>query len=1015
MPLSKQVVPVIFEGGVDTKTTAQTVVPGKFLVLENCVRLKANKVKKRFGFQALGMDLNTGGTINNGKALARFKDDLLLFGRDSTDSSQDRIYSYLSSNNNWVSRGAASAAVIDSLPIIRNSYKQSMGDIAVGNGLTLSVWEDSRGGVRGSVVDNTTNVSVLYDFSISTTATRVKCIHIDDTFIIWYLEGAVMKARTISGLSPTSLSAAQTVIGAGVAGPFDIVAISDNYGVYAATVSSQVRYGYVLPDGTVGDLLDGVPNSITTTFSGANALTVSADEATSQIYVAAIDGSNVLHVECNTYDFLNAGLDSVATGVTGRNVTVVRNAATIQVYYEASATNTYDHYIIGRTVTWSGSGSPTLSAATTFMRSVGLSTKAFVIEDQIYVGATFETDVQPTYFIIRDDGLIVARVLGSLGGGLTRGTDGVLKSGLCRSAEVNAAAQYVLFNVRLKLQAAQDNTLLSASEGLNRIQVSIGTSTYSTDTLGENLHVAGGTLLDYDGVSVFEHGFHVFPEEVTSSVASGSATFPATGTYSYQATYEWVDARGQIHRSAPSFITSQTLGATTAEISIVVPKLRLTSKQANGRAPVKIVIYRSDVNLSAVLYKLVEIANDSTSEPNVVKTDDQITFTDTNSLGADLTSQEILYTTGGTLENIAPSSSKVLARHKNRIFLGDLEDETRIQYSREWVYGESVCFSDGLEIRVDALGGKVTAMQSLDDKLVIFKRDRLFALSGDGPVDTGANNTFTLPILVSGDVGTRDPDSLIIMPNGLMFKSDKGIYLLTPGLQLEYVGAAVEDFNHLSISGAVLMEDLNEIRYTTSDGSTLVYNYYFNQWSTFTNYEAESCVIGLNSFLHLKSDGTVNQEIPDTYDDNGQRIQMNIETSWMSVAGLQGFQRVYWIHALGDFKSHHYAKMKLAYNFESVYNEVMYYDTRTGQGTGVYGDIGPYGTGPYGGSLDASTVWQFRTKPARQRCESIKIRLEDLDTIAETPGACFELVGITFVVGVKRNGMRQSPAKTIGV
>jgi hypothetical protein len=1004
MPLSKQLIPVVFEGGLDTKTGKQTVVPGKFLVLENCRRLKANKTTKRYGFTSLGMDIASGGSMTRGSALSKFKEDLLLFGRASTNTTRDKLFSYSSTNDNWLDRGSASTAVIDSLPIIRNSYKQAEPDIAVGAGLTLSVWQDSRGGARCSVIDNGTGAVILYDAEVSTLATQIRCVYLTNVFVMVYrASDSTLRTRTISTLAPTVINAEQTVIGSGIPqASFDVIAATDFYALYAvSTGAATTQYGYILQSGLIGDVLDGVPAPITAAVTSARGCTIEVDQVNSRLYIGTIGSLYEVGLICNAYSFAS------------RNITIkVLADFSAIVYYEIGAPKTTNHYIKQTPFTWSGSGAPTGLSISVFMRSVGLVSKAFILDGEVYVGAAFESNTQPTYFVIRSDGLIVSRALGGLGNGLTKNPAGALVSGLCSTPAASDTSKYMLFGVKLKLEAKDDGTLLSSSVGLNRIQVSVSSVTYSTDTIGENLLIAGGTLLNYDGVSVTEHGFHVFPEEVSSNLVGGTSTFPALATYTYQVTYEWIDAQGQIHRSAPSFLTQETLVLTTDKIEITIPKLRLTQKQ-NGRAPVKICVYRSDADLSAVLYKLREFSNDNTVEAGVIKTDDEVIYTDTNADAAGLTSREILYTTGGVLENIAPPSSKVLARHKNRIFLGDLEDTTQVAYSREWVYGEGLNFSDGLFVRVDALGGKVTAMGALDDKLVIFKRDRIFALSGDGPVDTGANDTFTLPILVSGDVGTTDPDSLVIMPDGLMFKSDKGIYLLSTGMQLDYVGAPVEDFNHLSVSGAVLMEDLNEVRFTTSDGSCLVYNYYFKQWSVFTNYAAESCVIGLNSFLHVKTDGTVNQEIPDTYDDNGSRIKQALETSWLSFAGLQGFQRVYWIHCLGEFISHHFTEMKLAYDFESVYNETVYFDTRVGLGTGVYGDTGPYGSGGYGGT-GSSGVWQFRCKPKRQRCEAVKIRLEDIDTIGLEAGGSFDFVGLSFVVGNKKNGMRQTPAKTVG-
>jgi len=159
----------------------------------------------------------------------------------------------------------------------------------------------------------------------------------------------------------------------------------------------------------------------------------------------------------------------------------------------------------------------------------------------------------------------------------------------------------------------------------------------------------------------------------------------------------------------------------------------------------------------------------------------------------------------------------------------------------------------------------------------------------------------------------------------------------------------------------------------------------------------------------------VHKEVAGTYADNGVRYSMGIETNWLSFAGLQGFQRIYKTLLLGEFVSHHYTKVSIAYDFESAYNEVIYYNTQTGIYTGgLYGEEGDtYGDEtPYGG--DSSDVYQFRLFPRRQKCQSMKLRIEDIDTIGDAAGGSFKLVSMACEVGRKRGANKLGTSKSIG-
>ena len=81
----------------------------------------------------------------------------------------------------------------------------------------------------------------------------------------------------------------------------------------------------------------------------------------------------------------------------------------------------------------------------------------------------------------------------------------------------------------------------------------------------------------------------------------------------------------------------------------------------------------------------------------------------------------------------------------------------------------------------------------MDGRLVVFKRAVIQAITGAGPNDLG-QGAFNPPQAASTAIGTSIPGSVVAMPDGIMFQSSKGIWLLDRGLGLTYVGAPVEQY-----------------------------------------------------------------------------------------------------------------------------------------------------------------------------------------------------------------------------
>lgn len=1014
MALQKSLVPVLFAGGLDTKSAKQLVVPGKFLVLENCIRRKLGRVEKRFGFEALGQGVVGADSIASGIRLARLNDDLVLMN-------SERIYSHSPANDNWIDKGPVSSVVVQSTPIVRNSRVQGMADIASTNGITVSIWE-SRGTsteIHCAVFDETSGSAIVADETLSTNGSRPKVIAISGQFIMVYLEGNALKFVRLSASDPTQFFAEDDLVGSSVSAtaPFDICQISVKAGLAYVTTGGQIKIAQFNYAGELGNGVNGMPTPITvgavTDFTNLTCVNIVANPEDNVVHVAyhASTGAfaNQVRVTATDTAFIASSSVAIETLAGVRNIGAAPfSGGVFQVFYEVSAASVKNHYVKEAQTTYTTTIAVTASAGI-FLKSVGLLSKPDAVDGRAYVAVTHESTLQSTYFIARDDGLLVGKASPGLGGGLTRtvGTDAVptraLQSGLTAFPCITGSTCSFVGPVTNRLQADLDGTVTGSAYGIQRFNIQFNAATLYSDQLGQNLHVGSGILGAYDGVSLTELGFNLFPEGIsalTSNTASGAIT--SSGVYRVTAVYEWIDGFGQIHQSAPDTKLTVTMGVADDTISVIVPTLRLTSKTGD-RVDVKIVVYRTIDGGIEVLYRDNEATNDLTVDAV------SITLTQADST---LRTKAVLYTTGGILENIAPPSASIVLKHKNRLFLAGLEDVNQVAYSKEFVSGEGVAFSDAFILQVDPRGGPIKSLGVLDDKLIIFKEDRAFALSGDGPLDTGAQNDYFSPFLISGDTGCREQESIAITPNGLIFKSDKGIYLLDRSLTMQYVGSPVENYNSLNVTSSTILEDNNEVRFTTSDGQALIYNYFFDQWSTFTNYQAVSAINVLGAYHHLRSDGQVRRETQG-YLDAGGKIKMAIETSWLAFANLQGYQRIYRYAFLGDFVSSHITRVKLAYDYEEAFTETVYFNVDTGLDLSYYGDDPTYGDSDvYGGS--GSGVYQFSSKPRRQKCESMKFRIEDIDNQVLEGGGSFNLVGLTLEIGQKGTINKMRGSKRIG-
>jgi hypothetical protein len=283
-------------------------------------------------------------------------------------------------------------------------------------------------------------------------------------------------------------------------------------------------------------------------------------------------------------------------------------------------------------------------------------------------------------------------------------------------------------------------------------------------------------------------------------------------------------------------------------------------------------------------------------------------------------------------------------------------------------------------------------------------------VSGPGPfANPDVGGGWTNPQLITSDVGCISADSIGYTPVGIIFQSQKGIYLLGRDQSVTYVGASVEAYNEQSITACTLIEDKTQIRLLTDSGQTLLSDYLFEQWSTFTNHEGQDALLVGGLYHYLRNDGQVWRETPGSYRDNNTQVRRAEETAWLKLAGhAQGWQRLWFMEIIGEYISAHTLRVSIGFDYEEGWTGVpILIDTSEGRVEGLYG-AGLYGAGPYGGSPD--TRYQFEIHIG-QECEAVRFRFEDVEA-TNAFGASYELTELVLTGGVERSTFQIEHARS---
>lgn len=1020
MALNKQDFWVPLARGLNQKTDARALSPMELSDLQNAEFTKAKGIQKRFGSTALTMTDTSGNAITNFRRLATRDNELLLFTKEA-------LYTYIDNDDRWASRGSYYAVKNTERDISIRTTEQYNGNRCTAANVTLYVWVDkvgATGTVRATAVDATTGGIIVADQSLGT-GERPKIFYLSsaDKFLIIWINGS----NVLQYLAVDPDSVATDIAGSVTSGT------TAANGYYDACLRTGTDTVWVVGNdpgggaGGVGTAGDYWIRSATSNSGGVITLGVAtakardSDAAIAISYGATPDYLGVVRNDSVTADILadvltGAGGGDVATYVdiavdnsvssTANQITCVwkdttdSSAYRCYAFWSSDAAADSDDAVNTEYGWFSSSGTTSGPASTILAYTVRPASKAFLhngvpclnlVFDRYAVASATQIAAQPqsSYFLWHLTGGFIGLSCLRVAGGHQK-TTSFLPEVQNTSSNVYSwlgLTRSVFISSRTGSKDENNNPNAYRDRNLRDI-----TYTFDSDDarravqVGKTLYIAGSMPMQYDGASLVEIGWLIFPW-VLSLAVDGTGTTPAEGTYFYRPFLEANNKQGERTISSSVWIESVTHGAgVNGRIVADIPYQPITRRSLTTGGS-GIVLYRSKEgpNQDSPRWRVTSHDPSTTGAnsylPNSSASSSwSVTYDGDDLSDSNLVTKEIEYLSRRPipLDNLSPASCTIIAHCQRRIFLGGLTNPNAFAYSQYREDGCTVEFNDALAGETPGIGGDVTGFASLNESVIVFKERAIFLLPGTGP-DNNAQGAYGEPQLISRQIGCTKQDLLCETPMGVIFMSRRGIWLLDTSYQLQPIGFAVEDEATTNTYVKVIAcPDQPQVRFLSSTtDKTLVYDYDAQQWSVWT-------IDGLDAVVHrnvykLLDSTAVRPDSYTTWKENGTAYSLIVQTGWIRPDEAWSWNRIYQFFIIGEYRASHTLRIRIAYDgVESWIDDETWAATPT----------------TVGGVLEC------RVYPSRQKCSAMKIRIEDTNN-SGTRDESLALTGILFRVGLK--------------
>lgn len=560
-------------------------------------------------------------------------------------------------------------------------------------------------------------------------------------------------------------------------------------------------------------------------------------------------------------------------------------------------------------------------------------------------------------------------------------------------------------------------------QGVRRLKIvsppSSEGDTYRNISISGEAYAAGAFLTAYDGRRPFDFGFPRSSSiNIYASAMVGSGGHLTAGNYQYTVVAKFQSAAGITHRSPVAPPLSYTAMTNDSMVLVLMPQVQAWKGNSSSLVvePLRVMseLYRTTQdgeNLQRLTFS--PTYNVLMNDPMIVNTfTDSVSDSNITPLLAgtliQLDARPVVYN-AGELDDYAPPAALSIHLHRGRIFLIALDKRT-VWVSKNYLDDPGV--APGFHpTEILTFDEDLTGLSSIDDKLIIFSAESIWYVTGAGAAPDGSESDYE-PIKLQVDSGCTNGRSIVAMPEGVLFQSGRGIYLLSRDLNISWKGKGIQDDIALFpfVTSAVLVDAKNQVRFTCNDqvgpnaGIVLVYDYIRGQWSRFeytgvgvagqgavARVPIMDACIWQGAYTFVTPSGNVYQESTSTFDD-GAFIVMDFETAEIFGQGPLSADRI-----------------RRAYILASVLGDGTY---APGATLTVYKDGGV--------SADQTRVWSgaeiftigngnLGVHIKSQKAESLRLRFTSAMTSGLTNGAGFKVSALSFEVGSKK-GMEKRPA-----
>ena len=1015
MGLQRDIVAIPLVGGLDTKTEATVVVPGQLTVCENGEFTKGGSLRKRAGHTATPAELTDGTPITDAVGLASLKDGWVLLGRRNA-------YALDSVRNAWTVLGPYTPITYKASEIANAASEQTQADLASVNGITVVAWEDSRGGIRFSVFDDESGAALLSEVVVaSANVVRPLVTVVGPNILVTWHDSATtaINARVVQTANAALAATTANIVLAANAN------VQPRYDVIAGdgVAFLEYRQDAAAPGGDIVQLAQISSAGVVLRQVTAHAVAAIAvqpalgwDSANNVVYsairfnalsleVSKFDGADLTFLDTDSVvaaDVVRVGISPNSLGgasvwfteaglATENNSVVVKR---LDAGLNVIATSTTRHAQLATAPWWDGHSSLGVVA----YAGVGL------------------TNLQGGYYFQRDDGVVIGRVAYGSGDLVNNQTPHVKLVGPEQYAFALGYRRQVPVNLAKVTGASIKMTPVFQHHGIKRVDVNTAPKLTPVE-IGGVLYTNGAWLWAIDGGGApTEAQSQMFPDvAVANHVTAVGGNLTASASYIYRWYYEWTNAHGQRVRSVAVNVNVATTAA-NFQFNITLPTLAFT--RTGARSPVAIVGYRSEANNPNFFYRVTNpdpsvIAGNNRYVANNVAAD-TVSFTD-NLSDASLGGREIDYQSNGETTHIAFDGPAAIGEAGNRLWcVGGGERPDRPQFSLLRTDGAPIEANDVFVVtEFPEDGGATVAVSQVNGTPIVFKERAIYLLEGTGPANNGVAAEPYLVKQVSSDVGCIEPRSVLATHDGIYFKSAKGIYLLGQNLVPRYIGAFVEAYNSQNVTGAAVVPDTNQCVFLTSAGLTVMYDYFYDKWSTYTNHQGLSLAAGIAGFAYLRTDGALFIRDPASADlrvhtDAGVPYSLRFRVGMRLDETVQGFWICRKLMAYGKYVSAHELEIRIFRNRELWANQIVVWQPDLRMGQTVWGSDTVWGdpTSAWGG-IPRSNEYSFDTKLKARKVSTVSF--EFTDRPGSPPGASYEMFEIALEV-YSQAGLARMPA-----